>query len=239
MAEFKKILEETLLNEGGFSDDPNDNGGMTLFGIARNKNPQWAGWREVDQIIKSNGWNSKNDDHWSLIAKACKRIEGVEAFYRINFWNKMKGEYIFANSIAQTIFDYGVNTGMKTAVKNVQRTLKIIDDGDFGPKTLEALNKFIMNESLYKWSEEFTLRKLLRYVKIVTNESENIKYMFGWTSRSFENLETMYDLDLVMEPSFNELYSYVKAGRNNKALRLDTDKCMYLVTKCLKQYGIM
>lgn len=239
MAEFKKILEETLLNEGGFSDDPNDNGGMTLFGIARNKNPQWAGWREVDQIIKSNGWNSKNDDHWSLIAKACKRIEGVEAFYRINFWNKMKGEYIFANSIAQTIFDYGVNTGMKTAVKNVQRTLKIIDDGDFGPKTLEALNKFIMNESLYKWSEEFTLRKLLRYVKIVTNESENIKYMFGWTSRSFENLETMYDLDLVMEPSFNELYSYVKAGRNDKALRLDTDKCMYLVTKCLKQYGIM
>ena len=212
---------------------------MTLFGIARNKNPQWAGWREVDQIIKSNGWNSKNDDHWSLIAKACKRIEGIEAFYRINFWNKMKGEYIFANSIAQTIFDYGVNTGMKTAVKNVQRTLKIIDDGDFGPKTLEALNKFIMNESLYKWSEEFTLRKLLRYVKIVTNESENIKYMFGWTSRSFENLETMYDLDLVMEPSFNELYSYVKAGRNNKALRLDTDKCMYLVTKCLKQYGIM
>ena len=239
MAEFKKILEETLLNEGGFSDDPNDNGGMTLFGIARNKNPQWAGWREVDQIIKSNGWNSKNDDHWSLIAKACKRIEGVEAFYRINFWNKMKGEYIFANSIAQTIFDYGVNTGMKTAVKNVQRTLKIIDDGDFGPKTLEALNKFIMNESLYKWSEEFTLRKLLRYVKIVTNESENIKYMFGWTSRSFENLETMYDLDLVMEPSFNELYSYVKAGRNNKALRLDTDKCMYLVNKCLKHYGIM
>lgn len=239
MAEFKKILEETLLNEGGFSNDPNDNGGMTLFGIARNKNPQWAGWREVDQIIKSNGWNSKNDDHWSLIAKACKRIEGVEAFYRINFWNKMKGEYIFANSIAQTIFDYGVNTGMKTAVKNVQRTLKIVDDGDFGPKTLEALNKFIMTESLYKWSEEFTLRKLLRYVKIVTNESENIKYMFGWTSRSFENLETMYDLDLVMEPSFNELYSYVKAGRNNKALRLDTDKCMYLVTKCLKQYGIM
>lgn len=239
MAEFKKILEETLLNEGGFSDDPNDNGGMTLFGIARNKNPQWVGWREVDQIIKSNGWNSKNYDHWPLITKACKRIEGVEAFYRINFWNKMKGEYIFANSIAQTIFDYGVNTGMKTAVKNVQRTLKIIDDGDFGPKTLEALNKFIMNESLYKWSEEFTLRKLLRYVKIVTNESENIKYMFGWTSRSFENLETMYDLDLVMEPSFNELYSYVKAGRNDKALRLDTDKCMYLVTKCLKQYGIM
>lgn len=239
MAEFKKILEETLLNEGGFSNDPNDNGGMTLFGIARNKNPQWAGWREVDQIIKSNGWNSKNDDHWSLIAKACKRIEGVEAFYRINFWNKMKGEYIFANSIAQTIFDYGVNTGMKTAVKNVQRTLKIVDDGVFGPKTLEALNKFIMTESLYKWSEEFTLRKLLRYVKIVTNESENIKYMFGWTSRSFKNLETMYDLDLVMEPSFNELYSYVKAGRNNKALRLDTDKCMYLVTKCLKQYGIM
>ena len=239
MAEFKKILEETLLNEGGFSDDPEDNGGMTLFGIARTKNPQWAGWKEVDQIIRSNGWNSKNKAHWPLIAKACKKIDSVEAFYRTNYWNEMKGENIFANSIAQTIFDYGVNTGIGTAIKNVQRTLKIVDDGDFGPKTLATLNSFIMTESLYKWSEEFTLRKLARYVKIVTNESENIKFIFGWTSRSFENLETMYDLDLVTEPTFNELYSYVKAGRNDKALRLDTDKCMYLVKKCLKQYGIM
>lgn len=239
MAEFKKILEETLLNEGGFSDDPEDNGGMTLFGIARSKNPQWAGWREVDQILKVNGWNSKNKSNWPLIAKACKKISDVESFYRTNYWNLIKGENIFANSIAQTIFDYGVNTGIGTAIKNVQRTLKIVDDGVFGPKTLGTLNKFIMTESLYKWSEEFTLRKLVRYVKIVTNESENIKFIFGWTSRSFENLEAMYDLDLVMEPSFNELYSYVKAGRNDKALRQDTDKCMYLVTKCLKQYGIM
>jgi lysozyme family protein len=151
----------------------------------------------------------------------------------------MQGENIFANSIAQTIFDYGVNTGMGTSVKNVQRTLKIVDDGDFGPKTLAALNSYIMTQPLYKWSEEFTLRKLLRYAKIVTNESKNIKFMFGWTSRSFENLETMYDLDLVTEHTFNELYSYIKAGRNDKALRLDTHKCMDLVTKCLKQYGIM
>ena len=239
MADFQKILKDTLLSEGGFSNDPDDNGGMTIFGIARTRNPQWAGWRDVDKIIRDNGWNVNNESHWPLIAKACKYLESIESFYRINFWNVIKGDQITSNAVAGSLFDYGVNTGMGTAVKNIQNCLKITSDGSFGPKSLATLNEYIVNGNVYQLLQEFTLRKLLRYVKIVKVDEDQIKYIFGWTSRSFLNLERGYSLDTITEPKFADLYAYVKAGRNNKSLRQDTEKCMYLVKSCLNQYNIV
>ena len=239
MADFKKILKDTLLSEGGFSNDPDDNGGMTIYGIARTRNPQWAGWKKVDAIIRENGWNINNESHWPLIAKACKYLEEIESFYRINFWNTIKGDQITSNVVAGSIFDYGVNTGMGTAVKNIQKCLKITADGSFGPKSLETLNNYIINRSVYSLLQEFTFRKLLRYVKIVTADPDQIEYIFGWTSRSFLNLERGYSLDTITEPKFAELYAYIKEGRNNKSLRQNTNKCMYLVKSCLNQYNIV
>jgi lysozyme family protein len=63
--DFESILKETLLIEGGYSFDPSDNGGETLFGIARVKNPGWAGWKEVDSIIRNKGYDKHNRDNWA------------------------------------------------------------------------------------------------------------------------------------------------------------------------------
>lgn len=238
MAEFKNILLETLSNEGGFSNDPDDSGGMTLFGIARNKNPKWGGWPEVDKIIKVNNLNANNHDHWDDIARLCKKIKSVEDFYRTAFWNKMKGEEIFVNVVAQSIFDYGVNAGMGTSIKCLQKTLKLVDDGDFGPKTLAALNEYTMVNPLFRFHLEFTLRKIYRYNRIVDHTPSNEKYIFGWTSRAFENIESMYDLDLITEPSLLKLYNFIKAGRLDAKIRQDTQKCIRLNNDCLANYDI-
>ena len=239
MAEFKNILLETLSNEGGFSNDPDDSGGMTLFGIARNKNPKWGGWPEVDKIIKINNFNKNDSDHWDDIARACKKIKSVEEFYRSNFWNEMKGEEIFVNVVAQSIFDYGVNAGMGPSIKCLQKVLKTTVDGDFGPTTLATLNTYTMNNPLFKFHLEFTLRKVDRYVKIVGNKPSNEKYIFGWTSRAFENIESMYDLDLIVEPTLLKLYNFIKAGRLDIKVRQDTKKCLRLNNECLKAYNII
>lgn len=238
MAEFRKILDETLSNEGGFSNDPKDDGGMTLFGIARAKNPNWGGWPEVDKIIKVNNLNVSDRDHWDDIARLCKKIKSVEEFYRSNFWNKIKGEEIFVNVVAQSIFDYGVNAGMGTSIKCLQRTLKIVDDGDFGPTTLKTLNNYTMENSLFKFHLEFTLRKIDRYLRIVKHDPVDERYIFGWVSRSFENIETMYDLDLIVEPTLLKLYTFVKAGRLDVKVRQDKQKCIRLSNECLVAYSI-
>jgi lysozyme family protein len=144
--DFESILKETLLIEGGYSFDPSDNGGETLFGIARVKNPGWAGWKEVDSIIRNKGYDKHNRDNWPLIANACKDINSIFDFYRINFWNTIKGSEIGSYAVAKTIFDFGVNTGVGTSVKCVQRVLGIVDDGDFGylDSVMSRVKVFVM-----------------------------------------------------------------------------------------------
>ena len=41
MADFKKILTQTLQHEGGYNKDPHDPGGETYQGISRKYHPEW------------------------------------------------------------------------------------------------------------------------------------------------------------------------------------------------------
>ena len=53
--EFKEAYKKTVANEGYLSNNPNDRGGMTWKGIARNVHPNWAGWKEIDKILDNGG----------------------------------------------------------------------------------------------------------------------------------------------------------------------------------------
>ena len=48
MADFSKSIAVVLAHEGGYVSDPQDPGGETLYGIARNDFPTWPGWASVD-----------------------------------------------------------------------------------------------------------------------------------------------------------------------------------------------
>ena len=236
--DFESILKETLLNEGGYSFDPSDNGGETLFGISRVKNPGWAGWKEVDTIVRNKGWDKHNKANWSLIADACKGITSVFDFYRINFWNTIKGSEIGSYAVAKTIFDFGVNAGVPTSVKCVQRVLGIVVDGDFGPKSLAALNNYILTQPAFNFHRDFLLRKAQRYLKIVIKSDDDSKYLFGWISRAFEQFEKLFNLKQLLEPELLDLYNFILAGRNDRAIRLQIVKLKILVQNCLTKHGL-
>ncbi|MBC7912857.1 MAG: hypothetical protein H7Y07_01930, partial [Pyrinomonadaceae bacterium] len=53
MANFDLAYKITMHNEGGYANDPQDNGGETWKGVARNFCPKWAGWVIVDRIKAS------------------------------------------------------------------------------------------------------------------------------------------------------------------------------------------
>jgi lysozyme family protein len=97
MAQFEPAFEKMLADEGGYllHEVPGDTGGMTYAGIARNKNPQWPGWALVD----------KKEFGGSLTPM-------VREFYRVEFWDKMRGNEISNQDVANTIFNFGVNAGM-------------------------------------------------------------------------------------------------------------------------------
>lgn len=47
---FNKETPNILAMEGGYVNDPNDRGGETYKGVARNANPGWPGWKIIDQL---------------------------------------------------------------------------------------------------------------------------------------------------------------------------------------------
>ena len=103
---------------GGYTNDPKDAGGETKWGISKNKHPHLS--------IKSLTFND------------ALRI------YQNEYWND-KYDYIADTALAFKLFDMGINNGVKTAVKKLQKAVKasgkaIKADGVFGNITLAAVN---------------------------------------------------------------------------------------------------
>ncbi|MDP4271079.1 MAG: glycosyl hydrolase 108 family protein [Bacteroidota bacterium] len=172
MAEFKIALQRTLVHEGGYSNDPDDQGGETYKGISRTRHDEWAGWAMIDRYkLKAGFLTSLNND---------SRLQAeVEQFYRISFWDPLHGEQIRDQSVADSIFDFGVNAGVKTSVRLAQWVAGTVADGVIGEKTLEKLNA----SPPAQFRIAFTLAKIDYYISIIKKRPANKKYLFGWISR--------------------------------------------------------
>lgn len=121
---FAACLSEVLQQEGGYSDNPKDPGGATNLGITRKT---LAGWRKVTP------W-------WKLAKDEVKNLQRPEAgdIYRALYWDTCgAGEAPAGLDLA--LFDYAVNSGPATAVKSLQRELRVKADGIFGTLTRSAL----------------------------------------------------------------------------------------------------
>lgn len=173
MAEFKLSLQKTLTHEGGYVNDANDLGGETYKGISRNSHPDWSGWTQID-INKHNCNFPKNLD------QNTKLQQQVELFYHTNFWQSLKADQITNQKMADSIFDFGVNAGIKTSVRYTQSILGIGVDGIIGSKTLEKLNTYNPEH----FHALFTIAKITHYITIIKNRPVNKTYLYGWIIRA-------------------------------------------------------
>lgn len=169
MAEFKPAFDKMIDNEGGYTlhTVKGDRGGQTYAGIARKFHPDWSGWMYID-----NG---------RLILARSQ----VYLFYREKFWNKIKGSDIGMQKIAETIFDFAVNAGPKTAVKLAQLVVDESIDGVIGPKTINALNEVPEEEFL----QGYLIAKIKYYVDICNRDTSQSKFLRGWINRAFKGVE--------------------------------------------------
>lgn len=118
---FAPALSHVLANEGGYSNDPQDNGGSTNKGITQ---ATYDHWRRVrNQPLRDVRQIDPNE---------------VEAIYRSLFWNAIHGDDLPAG-VDYCTFDYAVNSGPVRAAKALQRAAGVNDDGQIGPVTLAAI----------------------------------------------------------------------------------------------------
>lgn len=136
MANFKKAYEKTNHAEGGSKismvkeDSGNWTGGEvgkgvligSKYGVAA---PTLSGF--LGRTATVNDMANLTADTAMVIAKK-------------NYWDKMRGDEINDQEIAERIYDRGYNMGMTEAVREAQAVLGIPQTGKVDSLTLNALN---------------------------------------------------------------------------------------------------
>ena len=170
MANFLPAYEKVLLAEGGYqlTDIANDRGGLPYAGIARKPNPSWGGWNIIDR-------------------GETPPADMVRRFYRDNFWDKIRGDEIKDQHVAELLYDFAVNAGVSTTIKLAQIVVGATPDGKVGPKTLEAWNS--CDPRMFSYA--FSIAKITRYRDIVARDKTQLKFLVGWVSRTLHALKGM------------------------------------------------
>lgn len=133
--EFNYAVKQVLELEGVFSDDPNDRGGRTKYGITQGL------W---DSYLRRRGKASTD------VAGISKET-AIEVYWS-EFWTALQCDQIPSRLIATELFEAGVNTGVKRGAKMLQAACNynrrpgwelLREDGMVGPMTRRFVKRLI------------------------------------------------------------------------------------------------
>lgn len=77
------------------------------------------------------------------------------------------------------LFDAAVNHGLKAAVQQLQRAVRVSDDGIIGTKTLEAVRVTNSMQLMMR----LTVERSRSYAKIIAGNPNQKRFLDGWFNR--------------------------------------------------------
>ncbi|CAM2143865.1 conserved protein of unknown function [Pararobbsia alpina] len=173
------LIDKLLPIEGGYTDDPNDAGGETNFGIT---------------IAVARAFGYTGD------MRAMPRATAVE-IYRARYWTQPRFGQVSTidPELAAMLFDIGVNMGTATGVMFLQRALNVLNkqgtaypdialDGGVGAMTIAALTAFKTQRGaagLTVLRSMVNAQRSVRYIEIAEHTYTNENFEFGWQQRTF------------------------------------------------------
>ena len=154
-----------LGDEGGYSDDPEDPGGETNWGICKRNYP-------------------------ALDIKALTRAEAIAIYYR-DWWQRYHYSDLPA-PIGAKVFDLAVNVGPEHAMNCLQRALRacgkrVEEDGTNGPATriaARAANQAALIAALR--SEAAGYYRELAATEHGRRRDHGAEFLRGWLNRAYE-----------------------------------------------------
>jgi len=162
--DIKKCLIEILDREGWptYTDHPDDRGGPTKGGITLNTLRSWRGQYKLGE--KS--------------LKDLTRNEALSIFYQ---------RYVSCNGIDKLsntplkyqVIDNSVLSGPFLAVKDLQKSVQVKEDGIIGPITLDAINR----KGYVIVGRKLAVNRSLRLVRFVQKNPNQLVFLVGWLNR--------------------------------------------------------
>ena len=188
MANFQIAYDITSIYEGGYANNPNDKGGETYKGIARNIETNWSGWAIIDSIKSKVGTNPNSINEAAGTNSELQQL--VSNVFKSSYWDSLNLSLLQDQRIANKIYDVGVNMGVGTVAKFFQRALNIaandvlIVDGKIGNKTITSCNNLGVNDKLIVWKMINCLQGS-RYIDIIEANQSQRQFFRSWYSRVF------------------------------------------------------
>lgn len=174
------IIEGVVGREGGYSNNPADPGGETMWGWTKNA-ARAAGYAgEMRDMPRT----------WATAAYLRKYVQqpGFDKVAAVSM------------RIAEELVDTGVNMGALTPAPWLQRCLNALNrqqkdyaditaDGVIGPATIGALTAFLKKRGAD--GEKVLLRalnglQLARYIDIVEHRPQSEEFLYGWIMNRVE-----------------------------------------------------
>jgi lysozyme family protein len=146
---FRSAVEFVLSKEGSFSNLPDDPGGKTKWGISSRVYPE-------------------------VLDPGFSRDDAI-AIYLRDYWLRCKCEQM-PPGLGLIVLNCAVNQGQETAIKLLQRSLRLKEDGILGPRTLDQLRQVEPGTAI----DEFVLQQLLQY----TRDRQFAEFGLGWFRRT-------------------------------------------------------
>lgn len=115
MTGFEEAFRLVVGVEGDYSDDPNDPGGKTRYGV-------------TELVARAHGYKGP----MTLLP-----LDFAKRVFRESYWQAVRADEL-PWPLALFVFDMAVNSGPVQAIRTLQRTLRVREDGVLGAVTLMA-----------------------------------------------------------------------------------------------------
>jgi lysozyme family protein len=154
MSSASKAIVRLIKIEGGLVKLP-DGAGLTKYGITEKTYPDL----DIEDLT----------------------IEQATRIYKLDWWDKMNLDKIGNQEIAEQLLNHAVNSGIKPAVKVLQKMLNVSPDGIVGAVTIDAINKHT-NDHLFVCNYKL---EIIRWYKNLARKPKNKNFLYLWVSRIF------------------------------------------------------
>ena len=149
--DFDTAFDRLIGHEGGYVNNPADPGGETKFGISKRSYPD--------------------------VNIAALTLADAKAIYRRDFWLPLADAH---PAVRFQAFDFAVNSGIQTAIRKLQASIGVADDGHWGPISAARLAEMDVSDVLMLYIAE----RLDFWRKLRTFQT----FGAGWAGRAAVNL---------------------------------------------------
>ena len=191
MNRFERIFDYLLMVEGGYSNDKNDKGGKTKYGI-------------IEEEARDFGYKGDMQD---------LTIDFAKNIYLKKYYLGNKLDKVVNDKVALSICDWAVNSG-RNGTKNAQIAINQLTnanldvDGIIGNKTLEALNVADPEKFLEVYHN---LQKIYYKGKVEADRTQE-RFLTGWLNRVQRKEEYLKDWDKENTVTENKKYSFTQSS---------------------------